>query len=112
MVQNRSRVLAFSDSPVFTLEGGEPIPSNSLFVSNKWNSIDIDEILLERPRVMEELRSLANHAACDQAFSRIPLRSTLKSPQSFCGRTMKSKYTYPSAILGRERRAGPFKSGT
>ena len=67
----KSRIWASSDPPVFTLKGAEPIPSTSLNVSNEWSSIDVDEILLERIRVVEKLRTLTNSAAYDTAFSRI-----------------------------------------
>ena len=67
----KSRIWAFSDPPVFTLKGAEPIPSTSLRVSDEWISIDVDEILLERLRVVEKLRTLANSAAYDTAFSRV-----------------------------------------
>ena len=69
--ETKSRIWASSDPPVFALKGAEPIPSTSLKVSNEWSSIDIDEILLERLRVVEKLRTLANYAAYDTAFSRI-----------------------------------------
>ena len=67
----KSRVWASSDPPVFALNGAEPIPSTSLNVSHAWSSIDVDEILLERLRTVEKLRTLANYAAYDAAFSRI-----------------------------------------
>lgn len=36
-----------------------------------WSSTDVDEILLQRLRVVEKLRALDNCAAYDRAFSRI-----------------------------------------
>ena len=69
--ETKPRVWASSDPPVFALKTAEPIPSTSLNVSNEWSSIDVDEILLERIRVVEKLRTLANRAAYDIAFSRI-----------------------------------------
>ena len=69
--ETKSRIWASSNPPVFALKGAEPIPSTSLKVSNEWSSIDVDEILLERLRVVEKLRNLANHAAYDTAFTRI-----------------------------------------
>lgn len=67
----KSRIWASSDPPVFSLKGAEAIPSTSLNVSNEWSSIDVDEILLERLRVVEKIRTLANSAAYDTAFSRV-----------------------------------------
>ena len=67
----KSRIWTSSDPPVFALKGAEPIPSTSLNVSNEWSSIDVDEILLERIRVVEKVRTLGNSAAYDTAFSRI-----------------------------------------
>ena len=69
--ETKSRIWASSDPPVFALKGAEPIPSTSLSVSDEWSSIDVDEILLERIRVVEKLQTLANSAAYDTAFSRI-----------------------------------------
>ena len=69
--ETKSRIWASSDPPVFSLKGAEPIPSTSLKISNEWSSIDVDEILLERLRVVEKLRTLADCAAYDTAFSRI-----------------------------------------
>ena len=66
-----SRIWASSDPPVFALKGADPIPSTSLKITSEWSSIDVDEILLERLRVVEKLRTLANCAAYDTAFSRI-----------------------------------------
>ena len=43
--------------PVFAINGGERIPSTSMFVSNAWELIEVDEVLFERLRVMEKLRS-------------------------------------------------------
>ena len=43
--------------PVFSVNSGERIPSTSAFVSDAWESIEIDEILVERLRVMERLRA-------------------------------------------------------
>ena len=59
------------DPPVFSLHGGERIPSTSLLVSNVWESIDVDEIFLERLRVVERLRTLDKWAAYETAFSNI-----------------------------------------
>ena len=69
--QSKSCVWASSDPSVFIREGIELIPSTSLFVSNKWSSIDVDEVLLARLRAVEKLRSLTNYTAYDQAFSHI-----------------------------------------
>ena len=69
--ETNSRIWASSNPPVFTLNGAEPIPSTSLSIPNEWSSIDVDEILLERLRVVEKLRTLANCAAYDTAFSRL-----------------------------------------
>ena len=69
--ETSSRVWVSSDPPVFTLKGAEPVPSTSLNISNQWRSIDVDEILLERLRIVEKLRTLPNWAAYDTAFSRI-----------------------------------------
>ena len=69
--ETNSRIWASSDPPVFALKGADPIPSTSLKISSEWSSIDVDEILLERLRVVEKLRTLANCAAYDTAFSRV-----------------------------------------
>ena len=69
--ETKSRIWASFDPPVFALKGAEHIPSTSLKVSNEWSSVDVDEILLERLRVVEKVRTLANYAAYDTAFSRI-----------------------------------------
>ncbi|KAL8809371.1 MAG: hypothetical protein Q9200_003475 [Gallowayella weberi] len=59
------------DPLMFALMGGQSIPCTALEVSNGWSWIDIDEILLERLRVVEKLRTLANFASYDTAFSHI-----------------------------------------
>lgn len=64
-------VWASSDPPVFALKGAEPVPSTSLTVANEWSSIDVDEILFERLKTVEKLRTLPNWPAYDTAFSRI-----------------------------------------
>lgn len=69
--QMDSRIWSSWDPPVFALKGGAPIPSTALEVSNSWSWIDLDEILLERLRVVEKLRSLPNFSAFEAAFSRI-----------------------------------------
>ncbi|KAL8940610.1 MAG: hypothetical protein Q9216_002723 [Gyalolechia sp. 2 TL-2023] len=66
-----SRIWNSSDPPVFALKGGQSIPSTALEVSSEWDWIDIGEILLERLRVVEQLRSLPNFAAFHAAFSHI-----------------------------------------
>lgn len=42
--ETKSCPWASSDPPVFSLRGGEPIPSTSLNIPNEWSSIDVDEI--------------------------------------------------------------------
>ncbi|KAL8660725.1 MAG: hypothetical protein Q9202_006275 [Teloschistes flavicans] len=66
-----SRTWACSDPPVFVLDGAELIPTTSLHVSTEWTSIDMDEVLLERLKVVEALRCLPNYTAYEKAFSRI-----------------------------------------
>ena len=46
--------------PVFSVKGGERIPSTSLFVSDAWEWIEVDEVLMERIRGMERLRASPN----------------------------------------------------
>ena len=67
----KSRVWVSSDPAVFSLRGGERIPSTSLFVSNDWESIEVDEIFLERLRVVERLQTSDSRAAYETAFSHI-----------------------------------------
>ncbi|KAL8783339.1 MAG: hypothetical protein Q9195_009419 [Heterodermia aff. obscurata] len=67
----KSCVWASSDPPVFTLDARSPIPSTSLHISDRWNSVDIDEILLARLKVVEKLKSSSSCVAYEQAFSRI-----------------------------------------
>ena len=43
--------------PVFTVKGGEQVTSTSAFVSDAWESIEVDEILMERLKVMDRLRA-------------------------------------------------------
>ncbi|KAL8642370.1 MAG: hypothetical protein Q9228_000923 [Teloschistes exilis] len=66
-----SRIWGCFDPPVFVLEAAEVIPSTSMHVSTEWASIDVDEILLERLKLVETLRSLPNYTAYEKAFSRI-----------------------------------------
>ncbi|KAL9626448.1 MAG: hypothetical protein Q9204_007298, partial [Flavoplaca sp. TL-2023a] len=65
------RIWTSSDPPSFALQGGESIPSTALQVAKEWNWIDVDEILLERLRVVEKLRNLPNFAAYSTAFASI-----------------------------------------
>lgn len=67
----RSRVWVSCDPPVFLLDGGESIPSTSLFVSSKWHSIDMDAVLLERLKVVERLSASSSYPAYERAFSRL-----------------------------------------
>ena len=66
-----SRIWISTKPPVFSLAASDKITSTSLNVSSDWDSIDVDEILLERLKVMETLRAQHNHAAYEAAFSRI-----------------------------------------
>ena len=54
--------------PVFTVNGGEQIPSTSVFVPNAWAFIDVDEILLARLQVMDSLRFSSRWTAYEKAF--------------------------------------------
>ena len=67
----RSRVWVSVNPPVFLLDGGESIPSTSLFVSSKWHSIDMDVVLLERLKSLERLSASLCYAAYEKAFSRL-----------------------------------------
>ncbi|KAI4198747.1 MAG: hypothetical protein LQ350_005070 [Teloschistes chrysophthalmus] len=67
----KSCTWACSNPPVFVLEGAEVIPSTSMHISTEWTSVDVDEVLLERLKVVETLRSLPNYPAYEKAFSRI-----------------------------------------
>ncbi|KAL8960938.1 MAG: hypothetical protein Q9183_005380, partial [Haloplaca sp. 2 TL-2023] len=67
----KSLIWVAPDPPVFTLDGAERIPTTSLTVSNEWSSIDVDEILLERLKVVESVRNLANCTAYEKTFSRL-----------------------------------------
>ena len=66
-----SRVWISTKPPVFTLAGSDNITSTSFSVSSDWDSIDVDEILLERLKVVERLRAQPDYTAYDAAFSRI-----------------------------------------
>ena len=57
--------------PVFSVHGGEQIPSTSVFVSNIWESIEVDEILLERLKVMERLKTSHRWSAYEKAFHHV-----------------------------------------
>ena len=54
--------------PVFTVNGGEQIPSTSLFVSSAWESVEFDEILMERLQMMDRLQKSNRWRAYEQAF--------------------------------------------
>ena len=67
----KTRVWVSSKPPVFTLKGADSIPSTLVKVSSDWDSIDVDEVLLERLRTVEQLRRLPSFPAYDTALSQL-----------------------------------------
>ena len=54
--------------PVFAVDCGERIPSTSTYVSDAWESIEVDEILLERLGVMKRLRTSSKWKAYEDTL--------------------------------------------
>ena len=66
--QRNSCVWVSTFPPVFSVNGGERIPSTSVCVSNAWESIEVDEILMERLKVMEKLQTSSRWKAYEKAL--------------------------------------------
>ena len=69
--ERKSRVWVSTDPPVFSLEACQQLPSTSVFVSKSLALLEVDEILLSRLRLVEELRTLDNYPAYEAAFAKI-----------------------------------------
>ncbi|KAI4271095.1 MAG: hypothetical protein LQ337_006254 [Flavoplaca oasis] len=69
--QMSPRLWTSSNPPSFALKGGETIPSTALQVAKEWYWIEVDEILLERLKVVEKLQNRPDSAAYSTAFASI-----------------------------------------
>ncbi|KAL8705513.1 MAG: hypothetical protein Q9201_001388 [Fulgogasparrea decipioides] len=99
--ETKARIWASSDPPVFALKGAEPIPSTSSKVSCEWHSIDVDEILLERLRVVEKLRTLADCVAYDKAFSHVLDTACMLKPRELNFTDSLMRQNYDVSPVGR-----------